>query len=214
MRAGSLATSALVLMVAGTLIYKGVQFIRFYPVQAAVKAIDSGPTDDPVQMRELLALRQAAWKWRDVYGLRDLARQSIRTIDFRLPLSNEARQPDVANALVVEPMESFGWTLLASTDPDGPNNGQSLFDKALEMATVVGPYEQAALLNRLNLTIRFWSTVSAEQKYRFASDIKTMLRSRSPALVPWWDRIKDHIAPDIRDDIRVQIKSLSPQWRW
>lgn len=208
-----IALSVVLLSVAGWLTFEGVRLSRFFQLYGQASAVLAGEYWTRAIFPQLGPLRARVADWRDVAGVRNLARPLYLQLGRASGVPAAATLSDAADVIRIDPVSSEAWSNFATA-----SLAVSRVDLALaawEMSSLVAPREDRDVLWRLSFLAGLWREASDEQKQRFFYEMQMvgLTRGAVSRFRTLWPSVQRSLPPDVRQEIEEKRRTL-PRIGW
>lgn len=208
---GRVVFSALTVLVAGWMIYKGIELIRFDHLNrrvASTLAADVGKSSPPA---ELTTLQDDIGAWRDSSGVRALARTQYQALGRASYQQPSASMANAVSILQIDPVIPNPWLDIAEAAWATPETHALAFE-AWAMSSIVAPRELEALQRRISFLAAVWPDASEAQKRRMFFEVDSLLDKQN-AMRTQWRFILASLSPDRRREVEEAFRVYNPAYR-
>jgi hypothetical protein len=200
---------SLVLLCAGAgLILEGLRLLPFFSLHAQASAVLADKYWSGAIHSQLAPLRAQVAEWRDVAGVRSLARPLYMRLGQASGVPAATALSDAADVIRIDPVSGEAWSNFATA-----SLAVSRVDLALaawQMSSVVAPREDRDILWRLSFLAGLWREASDEQKQRFFYEVQMVAftRGASSRFRTVWRNILRALPVDVREEIDGKVRAL------
>lgn len=200
--------SLVLLGAGGWLTFEGLRLLPFFSLQAQASTVLAGKYWTGASQSQLAPLRTQVGDWRDVAGVRSLARPLYMRLGQAAGVPATATLSDAADVIRIDPVSGTAWSDFATASLAASRVDLAL--AAWQMSSVVAPREDRDILWRLSFLAGLWAEASDEQKQRFLYEVQMVAFTPGAAtrFRRVWAAIMRSLPVDIRKEIDGKVRAL------